>query len=443
MTNCQIANKIKAGIYLFMEKYLKRCIDSRLKDKLESSGAVWIKGPKWCGKSTTAEQVSKSFVYMQSRKDREQNIALAKNAPELFLSGKAPKLIDEWQIIPFIWDDIRYEIDKRDEFGQFILTGSATPLNDTDESLKQHSGVGRISSLVMRPMSLYESLDSNGAISLSSLFNKEHVNPAICEKKLLDYAYYACRGGWPKSIGQSEKVSIEITKNYFDGLVENDIKSIDKVSRDVDKVKSLIRSYARNISTECSIETIIADIKGYDNKTISDETIKSYIKALERLYVIEDIKAWCPNLRSKTTIRTSPTRHFIDPSIACRALGAYKNDLINDLKSFGFIFEDMAVRDLKIYADTLDGEVYHYRDKNGLEVDAVIHLDNGKWAAFEIKLHDSDRIEEGAKNLIKLSNLIDDQKMRKPEFLMVITATEYAYQREDGVWIVPLACLKN
>lgn len=426
-----------------MEKYMDRCLDSRLKDKLESSGAVWIKGPKWCGKSTTAERFSKSFVYMQSRREREQNIALAKNAPELFLKGETPKLIDEWQIIPFIWDDIRYEIDKRDAFGQFILTGSATPIKEESEKLRQHSGVGRISSLIMRPMSLYESLDSNGSISLSSLFSGKEVSPSKCDKNLLDYAYYACRGGWPKSIGLSERVSMEIVRNYYNGLVENDIKNVDNVSRDVEKVKAFLRSYARNISTECSIETIISDIKGYDNKTVSDETVKSYIKALEKLYVIEDIKAWSPNLRSKTTIRTSPTRHFIDPSIACRALGAYKDDLINDLKTFGLIFEDMAVRDLKIYADKIGGDVYHYRDKNGLEADAIIHLDCGKWAAFEIKLHDSSRIEEAANNLLKLANLIDEQKMKKPEFLMVITATEYAYKREDGVWIVPLACLRD
>ncbi|MGN1399086.1 MAG: ATP-binding protein [Erysipelotrichaceae bacterium] len=397
-----------------MDKYLKRCIDTRLKDKLDSSGAVWIKGPKWCGKSTTAEQIAKSAVYMQSRKERDQNIALAKNAPELLLAGETPKLIDEWQIIPFIWDDIRFEIDKRAAFGQFILTGSASPLNNEEQQTIQHSGVGRISTIVMRPMSLYESLDSNGAISLNSLFSGEKVEPAVCDKKLIDYAQYACRGGWPKSIGVSEKVSIEIVRNYYDGLVENDIKSVDGVSRDIDKVKAFMRSYARNISTECSIQTIV-----------------------------EDIKAWSPNLRSKTTIRTSPTRHFIDPSIACRAIGADKEDLINDLKTFGLIFEDMAIRDLKIYADKLGGDVYHYRDKNGLEADAIIHLENGKWAAFEVKLHDSDRIEEGAQHLLKLASLIDEQKMKRPDFLMVITATEYAYQREDGVWIVPLACLKD
>ncbi len=226
-------------------------------------------------------------------------------------------------------------------------------------------------------------------------------------------------------------------------MVENDIRRVDNVSQDVDKVKLFLHSYARNISTECSIEKILSDVNGNNLKGISDETVKSYIKAFEKLYVIEDIKARCSNLRSRTTIRTSPTRHFIDPSIACRALGAYKDDLINDLKTFGLIFEDMGIRDLKIYADTLGGDVYHYMDRNGLEADAIFHLENGKWAAFEIKLHDQDPIEEGARNLLKLSSLIDEQKMRKPEFLMVITATEYAYQREDGVYVVPFACLRD
>ncbi len=425
-----------------MDNYLSRCIETRLKAKLESSGAVWIKGPKWCGKSTTAERFSSSAVFMQSRKGSGQNFDLAKNAPELFLAGATPRLIDEWQVIPFIWDDIRYEIDKRDAFGQFILTGSATPLSSEEERLKQHSGVGRISSLTMRPMSLFESLDSNGAISLSRLFAQEKPSPAKCDKSLIDYAQYACRGGWPKSIGQKENASIEIVKNYYDGLMENDIRTFDGVSRDKDKGKVFLRSYARNISTECSVETLISDIKDNENKSISDEGVRSYITAFKRLYIIEDVSAWSPNLRSKTAIRTSPTRHFVDPSIACRALGAYKEDLINDLRTFGFIFEDMAVRDLKIYADAINGDVYHYRDRNGLEADAIIHLDNGKWAAFEIKLCDAERIEEGARHLLKLSSLIDSEKMKKPEFLMVITATSFAYQREDGVWVVPLACLK-
>ncbi len=380
---------------------------------------------------------------MQNRTERNQNIALAKNAPDLFLKGETPKLIDEWQTIPFIWDDIRYEIDKRDAFGQFILTGSATPLNDKEEAQKQHSGIDRISSVVMRPMSLFESLDSNGAISLSELFNHQKVNPTECDKDLLDYTQYACRGGWPKSIGQTESTSIEIAKNYYESLVESDINDGDVISKDADKAKAILHSYAKKISTECSVETILSDIKEHERKTISDETIRSYIAALRNICVIEDIEAWSPVLRSKTAIRSSPTRHFVDPSIGCRALGAYKKDLISDLHTFGLIFEDMAIRDLKIYADSLGGEVYHYRDKNGLEADAIIHLDNGKWAAFEIKLCDSERIEGSASHLLKLSSLIDEQKMRKPEFLMVITATKFAYQREDRVWVVHLACLKD
>ena len=411
-------------------------------DALNSSGAVWIKGPKWCGKSTTAKQVSKSAVYLQKRIEREQNIALARNSPSLFLSGPTPRLIDEWQVIPFIWDDIRYEVDERDAFGQFILTGSATPLPD-DEAVFRHSGVGRISTLIMRPMSLFESLDSNGSISLGALFNGTEVRPSLSQKTLLDYALLACRGGWPKAVGQTEAVALRIAKNYYEGLVENEIPTFDGVKRNKDKLKALLTSYARNVSSQCSIATILADMKERCGQTISDETALSYIAALERIFVIEDIQAWNPNLRSKTAVRTSPTRHFVDPSIACRALGASKNDLINDLRTFGFVFEDMAVRDLKVYADCLGGEVRHYRDKNELEVDAIIHLEDGKWAAFEIKLCDPDSIEEWAKHLLRLAEDIDATKMKAPQFLMVITATGSAYRREDGVWVVPLACLRD
>lgn len=426
-----------------MEKYLSRCVDQQLKEKLESSGAVLIKGPKWCGKSTTAMQFAKSAVYMQRSQEREQNIALAKNAPDLFLAGPTPKLIDEWQVIPFIWDDIRYEIDKRDAFGQFILTGSATPLIKSETEQIIHSGIGRITTLVMRPMSLYESLDSSGDVSLRDLFEEKEIKGAISFKNLQDYAYLACRGGWPVSIGLEKDVSLRIAKNYYDGLVENDLFGLDGVNRYTEKVKATLRAYARNISTECSIETLIKDIKGSDNKSVSDETIRSYLNALRKIYVIEDISAWNPNLRSKTSIRSTPTRHFIDPSIGCKALGLGPNDLINDLKTFGFIFEDLAVRDLKVYAEKVNGSLYHYRDSKGLEIDAVIHLENGSWGAFEIKLCDPDNIELGAKHLLELANNIDEEKMKKPSFLAVITATKYAYKREDGVYIIPLACLKD
>lgn len=425
-----------------MSVYLKRCVDKILLEKLESAGAVLIKGPKWCGKSTTAEQFAKSAVYMQKTSERDQNIALAKNAPEIFLSGDVPRLIDEWQIIPFIWDDIRYEVDHRNEFGQFILTGSATPLNSVEKDKIFHSGIGRITTLVMRPMSLYESKDSNGSISLSKLFNQEKVNASKSDKNLLDYAFLSCRGGWPKSVNQEKKVALNIAKNYYDSLVSTDLFKSEEVEKNNEKIKATLRSYARNISTEASINTLVKDIKENDNTSISDETVKKYINALKNIYVIEDILAWNPNLRSKTIVRTSPTRHFIDPSIACRALQIGPEDLINDLKTFGLIFEDLVIRDLKIYSETLNGSVYHYRDNNGLEADAVIHLENGKWAAVEIKLRDSERIDEGAKHLLKLAKKVDP-KMKEPSFLMVVTATDYAYQREDGVWVVPLACLKN
>ena len=424
-----------------MDKYLKRCVDEILKEKLESSGAVLIKGPKWCGKSTTAKQFTKSAIYMQKSGEREQNIALAKNAPNIFLSGKTPKLIDEWQIIPFIWDDIRYEIDERNKFGQFILTGSSTPLLKNKNEIS-HSGIGRITTLVMRPMSLYESLDSSGTVSLNDLFNGFSVTGGKSSKTLADYAFLTCRGGWPSSVGVSEKVGLNIAKNYYDSLVEIDLSEADEVNRDLDKVKATLRSYARNVSTECSIQTLIKDIKENDNKSISDETIRSYITALKNIYILEDISAWNPNLRSRTIVRTSPTRHFVDPSIGCIALGIGPKDLINDLKTFGLFFEDLVVRDLKIYSEKLGGKVYHYRDNAGLETDAVIHLENGKWGAIEIKLCDSDRIEEGVNHLLKFSKLISKNR-KEPSFLMVVTATEYAYKRKDGVWIVPLACLKD
>lgn len=426
-----------------MGRYLKRCIDAQLTEKLASSGAVLIKGPKWCGKSTSAEQVARSAVYMQKANEREQNIALAKNAPEIFLSGDAPKLIDEWQVIPFIWDDIRYEIDHRGLFGQFILTGSTTPLSDKDGKQRIHSGIGRITTLTMRTMSLYESLESNGAFSLGALFEGKAPKAAASSKTLVDYAFLACRGGWPLAVGLDERTALNVAKNYYDGLISDDFRNLIGAKRDIEKMEATLRAYARNISTECSLDTLLRDVKENDDLSISDESIRSYLNLLREIYVIEDVPAWNPNLRSKTAIRTTPTRHFVDPSVGCRALGIGPNALIGDLRTFGLVFEDLAVRDLKVYAEKLGGQVYHYRDRNGLEADAVIHLDDGRWAAFEVKLHDSDAIGLGAEHLLKLSRNIDDEKMKKPSFLAVISATEYAYRRDDGVFVIPLACLKD
>jgi hypothetical protein len=422
------------------KEYLPRIADEVLKDCLDSYGAVLITGPKWCGKSTTAEQVAKSVVYMQNKNDQAQNIELAKVNPSLFLQGEPPKLIDEWQVISFIWDAVRFEVDQRDEFGQFILTGSS-PAKKTDDIM--HSGIGRIVKMVMRPMSLYESKDSTGAISLKNLFDGETVIGAKCDNTLLDYAFYTCRGGWPKSVGQTKKVALNLAKNYYNGLVQDDIRDVDNVKRDRFRTEAILRAYARNIGGQVSINTLLEDVRTYDNAEMSAVTLNDYLNALRKLYVIDDTPAWNPNLRSKTAVRTSPTRYFVDPSIACSALGIGPSDLIKDLNTFGLLFECMCVRDLKIYAEKNDGTIYHYRDKNGLEADAVIHFRNGQWAPIEVKLGNPDKIEESAKNLLKLADSIDKTKMKAPSFLMILTATPYAYRREDGVLVVPVGCLKD
>ena len=423
-----------------MKAYLPRIADEILEDKLESKGAVLITGPKWCGKSTTALQKARSSVFMQDPMNQQQNRMLAKANPKLFLQGDVPRLIDEWQIIPFIWDAIRFEIDQRDEFGQFILTGSSVP---ADDSMIQHSGIGRITRMVMRTMSLYESNDSTGEVSLSDLFKGTDYIEGISHKELTDLAFLLCRGGWPKSVGQKEKVALQQAIDYYDGLIHSDISRVDGVQRDSQRVQLLLKSYARNIASQASNATIRKDMLQNDQSSLDQDTISSYIKALKKLYVVEDLPAWNPNLRSKTAIRTSDTRHFVDPSIACAALGMGPNDFIHDLNTFGLLFESMCIRDLRVYTDKLDGQVYHYRDKDGLEADAVIHLRNGDWAPIEIKLYDDDLIEEGARNLIRLRDKIDTTKMKNPSFLMVITGTPYAYQRDDGVYVVPIACLKD
>lgn len=423
-----------------MKEYIPRIADSILRDKLESKGAVLIAGPKWCGKSTTALQQAKSVVFMQDPRHQEQNIMLAQADSHLFLQGEVPRLIDEWQTIPFIWDAIRFEVDRRDEFGQFILTGSAVP---ADEDKIQHSGIGRITRMLMRPMSLYESGDSNGSVSLSALFSGTSQVTGISGKGLMDIAFALCRGGWPKAIGQKEKVALQQAIDYYDGLVLSDVSHVDGVRRDPERIRLLLRSYARHVSTQATITTIRNDMLANDSSSLDEDTISSYIKALKKLYVVEDLPAWNPNLRSKAAVRTSDTRHYVDPSIACAALGLGPQDLINDLKTFGVLFESLCIRDLHVYAEKLDGRIYHFRDSAGLEADAVIHLRNGAWAPVEVKLFSNDRIEEGAKNLIKLSEMVDTTKMKKPSFLMVLTGTEYAYRRPDGVYVVPISCLKD
>jgi predicted AAA+ superfamily ATPase len=423
-----------------MKTYLPRIVDSLLDFKLRSKGAVWIKGPKWCGKSTTAEQVAKSVIYMQDKTAQAQNIELAKSDPTLFLEGPAPKLIDEWQIIPFIYDQIRFEVDRRDRFGQFIITGSATP---PDETEIDHSGTGRIGILVMRPMSLCESKDSTGSVSLGSLFDGIAFSGCVGKNTLSDYAFLTCRGGWPKAIGQEKDIALAQAMDYYDGLVNTDMSEVDQKKRDPERVKLLMRSYGRNIGSQASNTTLKEDMKANDSASLDEDTVLSYVKALKKLYAVEESLAWNPNLRSKTAIRTSDTRYFVDPSLATAALGLGPNDLIGDLKTFGFFFENMAIRDLRVYAEKLGGEVRHYRDASGLECDSVIHLRNGQYGLAEVKLSSPDRIDEGAKNLLTLASEIDSTRMKKPSFLMVVSATEKGYRRPDGVLVVPLGCLKD
>lgn len=425
-----------------MRDYYPRIADSILDFKLRSSGAVLIRGPKWCGKSTTAEQKAQSAVYFQDRQMSAQNIELAKNAPALLLAGATPRLLDEWQVVPFIWDQVRFEVDHRDENGQFILTGSATPLDDDQQSY-EHSGIGRIAPMAMRTMSLFESKDGNGAVSLATLFAESSFLPSECNLGLSDYAYLVCRGGWPRAVGLEPEAALEQAYVFYEGLVNEDINRVSRRPKDPERIRRFMRAFARAVSTETSIRKMKDDMAANDGVALDDATFASYMTALERLFVIENLKAWNPNLRSKTAVRTSDTRHFTDPSIACAALGLGPNDLIGDLETFGLLFESMCIRDLRVFAEKLRGTVYHYRDKKGREADAVVHLRNGDWAAIEVKLASQESIDDAAAHLIALAQDIDTDKMKAPKFLMVLTATGYAYQRDDGVYVVPLGCLRD
>ena len=421
-----------------MNNYLNRIYDKVLKDKLSIFGAVLVEGPKWCGKSTTAEQLAKSVIYMQDPSKREQHELLARSDASTFLKSEPPLLIDEWQIIPFIWDAIRFEVDRRRLEGQFILTGSTTPI---DISQLSHSGTGRISRLLMRPMSLFESNDSDGSISLKSLFEyKSNVSGKV-NKNIDDLAFVLCRGGWPLACLRNDLESLKLVYEYYNGLINVDMSRVDNVIRDPRKVDLLLKSYARNVSTECSVETMRNDMMSLEDNTLNAQTIVSYLKALTNIFVIEELEAWNPNLRSKTVIRSSNTRHFVDPSIAVASLSLGPKDLINDMKYFGYLFEDLCIRDLRIYSDLLDAKVYHYLDKSGLECDAVIHRRNGDYALVEIKMYSSDGIEKGAQNLIKLKNKIDTDNMSEPKFFFFFSASPISYQREDGVFVISIFSL--
>ena len=423
-----------------MDSYKKRIADDMLFRKLKGKGAVLIEGPKWCGKTTTAEQIAKSVLYMANPENKEQNLMLSDINPSLLLKGEVPRLIDEWQIAPKIWDAIRFEVDHRKDEGQFILTGSAVPVN---KSLMTHTGTGRFSFLLMRPMTLFESLESNGTVSLSDLFNGVEIG-GINKLSLEDVAYLCCRGGWPRSISMDKEIALDQAFDYYESVVNSDISRVDGIHREATRVRNLMRSYARNIGSQVSISTLRKDMINNDSFSLDMDTVLSYINALKKIFVIDDVLSWNPNLRSKTAIRTAETRYFVDPSIATAALGLGPSDLINDLNTFGFIFENLCIRDLRVYAESLNGNLYHYRDASSLECDAVIHLRNGSYGLIEIKLGGDKLIEEGANNLLKLNNKLDVSKMKNPSFLMVVTATgDYAYKRKDGVYVVPIGCLKN
>ncbi len=424
-----------------MKKYRRRIADDILRRKLEGKGAVLIEGPKWCGKTTTAEQVAASVLYMDEPEKRAQNITMSELNPKRLLAGATPRLIDEWQTAPKLWDAIRFEADHRGELGQFILTGSAVPA-DTAEIT--HSGTGRFTWLTMRPMSLYESGDSSGEVSLRILFEQPDILDAGSSLDIERLAFLVCRGGWPQAIDMREEVALDQAADYYDAVVRSDINRADNVQKNVERVKRLMRSYARNQGTQVPNTVIAQDVGGTDAPSADVETVASYLSALRKIFVVEDMPAWNPNLRSKTAIRCSDTRYFVDPSVAAAALGIGPRDLLSDLNTFGFLFETLCVRDLRVFADALGGEVYHYRDKDGLECDAVIHLRNGQYGLVEIKLGGDKLIEDGVKSLCTLRDKIDTGKMKSPSFLMVLTGVgDFAYRRPDGVFVVPIGCLKN
>jgi hypothetical protein len=423
-----------------MKEYYQRVSDKVLLEHLESKGAVLIEGAKWCGKTTSAKHIAKSVIEMDRPDMTEQYQQMARINPSNLLEGKIPHLIDEWQIATNIWNAVRYEVDRRGEFGQFILTGSSVPAA-LDESM--HTGTGRIVRMQMHPMSLFESKDSTGQVSLMDLFNKKDIS-AVDNHSIDEIAFLICRGGWPAALNHGKKVALKQAFDYYDAVVNDDISRVDRVKRDSERTKRILKSYARNVATQASLETIRSDVISNDVATFDKEALYGYLNALKRIFVIEDSPAWNPNLRSKTAIRTSDTRYFVDPSIAVAALGLGPTDMVNNLALMGLIFENLCVRDLRIYADALDGSVYHYRDKTGLECDAVIHLRNGSYGLVEVKLGGDQSINEGAESLLKLTSKIDTEKMKKPAFLMVLCGVApFAYKREDGVFVVPITCLKD
>ncbi len=422
-----------------MATYKKRIQDAILAQKLEGKGAVLIEGPKWCGKTTTAAQMAKSKVLLARPDIKEQFRRMLDMDIDVALAGDVPMLIDEWQTVPKLWDAVRYTVDERGEVGQFILTGSAVPDAEA-ESARQHTGTGRFAWVMMRPMTLVESGESTGEVSLGALFDAPEKIFAKNALKLSDIAYLICRGGWPMAIDMAQRTALEQAIDYYEAVTKEDIVRVDGVRRTSERAQRLMRAYARHQGAQASIATLKEDLKNNDATTLDEGTINSYIDALKKIFVVEDMPAWNPNIRSKTAIRSADTRYFVDPSIAAAALGLGPKDLLNDLRTMGFFFETLAVRDLRVFAEALGGHVYHYRDKTGLECDAVIHLRDGNYGLVEIKLGGETLIDEGAKTLVALAKQIDTTKMKEPAFKMVLTATgDFAYRRmDDGVYVVPI-----
>ena len=428
-------------------EYLKRIADDQLKLRLEAFGAVQIKGPKWCGKTTTAELQAKSVIKMENPDTREGYLAGARTKPSLLLKGETPRLIDEWQVAPVLWDAVRHAVDERRLKGQFILTGS-TVIDDDDI---MHTGTGRISKMSMYPMSLYESKESNGKISLRELFDNKDldIDGIASSLSIEELIFIACRGGWPASLdSMSTTAKLLIAKDYVDIICTEDISKVDKVQRNPALAKIIMRSYARNLCTLAKKTSMLADVS-VEMEGTSIKTFDDYVTALEKLFVIEDVEAWCPAIRSATAIRTGKKRCFVDPSIAVAAMGVSPQNLELDLKTFGFIYECMCIRDLRIYSQALGGTLSYYHDRYGLEADAVLHLDDGRYALIEVKLG-SKEIEEGAKHLIELKNLVKEKneqekqmRLKLPDLLIVLTGGELAYTREDGVKVIPLGCLRD
>ena len=419
-------------------------MDTLLEKKLQAKGAVLIEGPKWCGKTTTAEEIANSKIMLAKPDIKEHFKSLLEIDTDAALAGETPMLIDEWQTVPKLWDAVRYTVDHRHAMGQFILTGSAVPDKDAEKE-REHSGTGRFAWLTMRPMTLFESGESNGTVSLGELFQAPEKILQKNALKLSDIAFLICRGGWPIAVGLPEEAALEQAFDYYDAITKEDVTNVDGVKRASERVQRLMRAYARHQGTQASIATLKGDLKNNDTTTLDEDTISSYLDALRKIFVVEDMPAWNPNLRSKTAIRTTDTRYFVDPSIATAALGLGPTDLMNDLNSMGFFFEAMCVRDLRVFAEALNGKVYHYRDKSGLECDAVVHLRNGQYGLIEIKLGGDSLIKDGATTLNALEEQIDTTRMKSPAFKMILTATgEYAYRRtEDGIYVVPIGCLKQ